>query len=832
MISLPRPLLPAFVWRALVIGAIAVGVAALASRLGTNFNAVVESHGSDERVRLEHRLTEPALKAAERNTQVTRVALAKAISGGDRAAIESLGRALIGLHYHDATPDDSIAQIEVRLASGALTYRIPDRALPTGSLYWIALPLENAGGEAGTLAIGTHLPGVRADLAAFDAARDDAERGVGAARLGFQVAVATALASVGAIVLYYWSRRRHRPVTQLIDSAQRLSGGDYTLPVTQPRRRGPLGELANALEDLRHRLSQSTISRDYHDTVLNSMNDAVLVTSKAGHITRVNAAAEALTGYTEQELQGRDLADLLDDLGAPKFEVSTAASEARETTLRVKAGQGVPVSLSGSVIRSSENSEDGFIFVARNISDRKRAERRIHYLARHDALTRLPNRMQFQHLLQQMIARSAKTQTRIIVLYLDVDRFKDVNDTFGHAAGDRTLEILSERLARAVPRGSILGRLAGDEFAIVIQEPAAADYVRASVGTLARHILDDVSRAFFLNSNEIYLTASIGIACFPVDSTDTLDLIRNADAAMYYAKRGGGNAYAFYAPEMNAAAVERLMLKSKLRRSVERDEFVLRYLPKIDIVSGRIAGAEALLRWRLPGHGDIAPAHFIPLAEETNLILPIGEWVLRKVCTDYSSWLRHVENPGRISINLSLRQLRTASFLTRCRSVFREAGVNPDCFELEITETTLMNDAKTTVPLLTELHDMGIHLSIDDFGTGYSSLSALQQMPVGTLKMDQSFIRNVSFNKDSATLVRTIIEMGRNLGMEVVAEGVESNDQLAFLRDRGCHYVQGRLFGEPLTGDELLALLEGQERGVYPFARYFGVLQSPARLPT
>ncbi len=833
MISVARLPVPKLVTRAFLVALVAVGAAVLATRLGEGFREVVASHTPDDRARLERRLAEPALKAAERNTQAARSALARAITGGDRAAIETVGRGLVGLHYHDATPEDSIAQIEVRLGSGGLTYRMPDRALPTGSLYWISLPIEAPTGDAlGTLAVGTHLPGVHADLEAFDAARSAAERGVGGAYIATLAAAAIAVLGVLTIAGYYWSKRRRRPVVELIDSAQRISDGDYTPPASVPRPPGALGELAHALEELRVNLSQTTISRDYHDTVLNSMNDAVLVTTPSGHITHVNAAAAALTGYSEEELKGRDFADLIDESDSRRFEVAAGANETRETMVRCKTGQSVPVSLSSSTVHATENSTEGYIFVARNISERKRAERRIHYLARHDALTKLPNRMQFQHLLQQMIARSTKTQMRVIVLYLDVDRFKDVNDTFGHAAGDRTLEILSERLARVAPRGSILGRLAGDEFAIVVQEPAAEEYSRAAVGTLARHILDDVSRAFFLNSNELYLTASIGIACFPIDSTDTLDLIRNADAAMYYAKRNGGNAHAFFAPEMNAAAVERLMLKSKLRRSVERDEFVLRYLPKVDINGGRIAGAEALLRWRLPGHGDIAPAHFIPLAEETNLILPIGEWVLRKVCADYAGWRRHVRDPGRISINLSLRQLRTASFITRCRSVFREAGVSPESFELEITETTLMNDAKKTVPLLTELHDMGIHLSIDDFGTGYSSLSALQQLPVGTLKMDQSFIRNVSFNKDSATLVRTIIEMGRNLGIDVVAEGVESLDQLNFLRDRGCHYVQGRLFGEPLTAEDLLALLESQARGVYPYARYFGVLRSPGRTTT
>jgi EAL domain-containing protein (putative c-di-GMP-specific phosphodiesterase class I) len=269
---------------------------------------------------------------------------------------------------------------------------------------------------------------------------------------------------------------------------------------------------------------------------------------------------------------------------------------------------------------------------------------------------------------------------------------------------------------------------------------------------------------------------------------------------------------------MNAAAVERLMLKSKLRRALERDELEIRYQPKVDLRSGRIIGAEALLRWRLPGHGDIPPSHFIPLAEETNLILDIGEWVLNRVCLDYREMQSQGGQPGRISLNLSLKQLRQASFILRCRSVFRRHHVSPTAFELEITETTLMADPQRTVRLLDELYAMGLHLSIDDFGTGYSSLSALQQFPIGTLKIDQSFVRDATDDAGDATIVRTIIEMGRSLGMEVIAEGVESRRQLQFLRANACHYGQGRLFGEPCTVDDLLTLLTAQAGGATPFA--------------
>jgi diguanylate cyclase (GGDEF)-like protein len=417
-------------------------------------------------------------------------------------------------------------------------------------------------------------------------------------------------------------------------------------------------------------------------------------------------------------------------------------------------------------------------------------------------------------LLQQAIARSRRNQRSLALLYLDLDRFKEVNDTFGHAAGDRTLEILSERLTRSLTKDTVIGRLAGDEFAMFIDDlPLEVDN-RPALATLARTLLDEISRTFYVNQQEVYLTASVGIAICPYDAENVIDLIRNADAAMYHSKQNGGNSNAFYVPEMNAAAVERLMLKSKLRRALERDELVILYQPKVDLRDGRVIGAEALLRWRLPGHGDISPSQFIPLAEETSLILDIGEWVMNRVCSDYREWQKTVPQPGRIAINLSLRQLKQASFIARCRSVFRRHGVSPTCFELEVTETTLMTDPKRTIGLLNELYAMGLNLAIDDFGTGYSSLSALQQFPIGTLKIDQSFVRDVAIDSDDAAIVRTIIDMGKSLNLEVIAEGVEASEQLEFLRKHGCYYAQGRLFGDAMEARKLLAILAAQEHGL------------------
>jgi diguanylate cyclase (GGDEF)-like protein/PAS domain S-box-containing protein len=615
-----------------------------------------------------------------------------------------------------------------------------------------------------------------------------------------------------ALVAWMLAQRLQQPIVELIRSAERIGEGDYTRPhkVTS---NDEIAELEMALDRMRQNLRQTTITKNYLTIVLNSMNDAVLVTSPDGLVRKINDAAVRLFGYNEEEIAGQPFINLIAENEREGFSLEAAGVETRETVIATRSGQTIPVSLSGAPIAGDDPQFQGTIFVVRNITDRKRAERRIRYLARYDALTKVPNRMQFQHMLQQSIARARRHDRGIVMLYLDMDRFKEINDTFGHAAGDRTLEVLSERLIRILPREAVVGRLAGDEFGLFIEGFADTEDERAQAANLARMVLAEVCKAYYVDQQEVFLTASLGIAFCPKDAENVIDLIRNADAAMYHSKQNGGNSFAFYSPDMNAAAVERLMLKSKLRRALERDELMMLYQPKVDLRNGRIVGAEALLRWRLPGHGDIPPSQFIPLAEETNLILGIGEWVLNRVCSDYRRWQEKNKNPGRVSINLSLKQLRQASFITRCKSVFRRHEVSPTCFELEITETTLMVDPKRTIKLLDELYAMGLHLSIDDFGTGYSSLSALQQFPIGTLKIDQSFVRDAAINSDDATIVRTIIDMGKALEVEVVAEGVETEEQFNFLRNRGCHYGQGRLFGDAMPAEEFLQLVTTQENG-------------------
>jgi diguanylate cyclase (GGDEF)-like protein/PAS domain S-box-containing protein len=582
--------------------------------------------------------------------------------------------------------------------------------------------------------------------------------------------------------------------------------------------------LADAVNGMLKLLRSSTTSRDYLDRVLSSMPEALLLTDPDGTVERANAAAAELFGQPEAAVIGKRADELI--LSNDRRRAEGGASRPREGTVLRPDGTTVSVSYTVAAVADEGGNVQSKIYAAHNIDERKRVEQRIRYLARTDSLTKIANRMQFQHLLQQAIARARRSQQYVAILYLDVDRFKDINDTFGHSAGDTSLEIFARRVLAELGDNAHAGRLAGDEFAVLVTGFERLDSMQKHLQELAPRLLAATGRPFQVHGEEIFLTVSLGIAVYPHDGDNVIDLIRNADAALYQAKKAGGNCFEFYSSDMNTEAVERLMLKSKLRRAFERDELRLRYQPKYRIATGRIEGAEALLRWDLPERGVVFPSDFVPLAEETNLILQLGDWVLNRVCADYRAWQRSVPSPCRVSLNLSLRQLLQRRFLDQVRDTFRAHGVSPTSLELEITETTLMEDPERTVRILDSLYGMGLHLAIDDFGTGYSSLSALQQFPISTLKIDQSFVRDVAIDRDDAAIVIAIIQMAHSLKLEVVAEGVESEAQLDFLRRHACDHAQGHLFGDPVTAEEFSELLLAESAGTGKYRALFSASTS------
>jgi len=607
-------------------------------------------------------------------------------------------------------------------------------------------------------------------------------------------------------------RKQTKRIRALRVQAEKLKEADFGEPLPQSAG-DELGQLAAVFNEMRDRLQKTTISRDYVDSIFSGMNEAIIVTASDGTIKRVNKATTMLLGYDDDELIGNSIDCLVNRQKTPTLVDERSSGRPQEAFFESKFAETIPVSYTCSVIDGRDGDTEDRIYAARNITERRRAEQRIRYLARIDALTKIPNRMQFQHLLQQAIARARRASKPLSLFYIDIDNFKEINDTFGHLAGDATLETVAKRLSAALPTESVIGRLAGDEFAVIVQGLGPDSKDQNTTVRHARTLLDRLADPFFVQGHEVFMTASIGIAYYPRDAHNVIDLIRNADAALYSAKKSGGNVVSYYLPQMNEAAVERLMTKSRLKRAFERDELLVHYQPKYNLETGEIFGAEALVRWELPDRGLILPADFIPIAEETNLIIEIGQWVLDKVCEDFRVWQHSVSAPGRVSVNLSLRQLRQPNFIGQISSILRGHEVSPTSLELEITETTLMENPSRTIKLLDQLYGLGLHLAIDDFGTGYSSLSALQQFPISTLKIDKSFVRDVATDPDDATIVSTIIQMGRNLKLDVVAEGVENEEQLNFLQKLDCTYVQGLLFGDPMSSDNYLELLLAQKEG-------------------
>ena len=674
-----------------------------------------------------------------------------------------------------------------------------------------AYPVVRDGQDFGILSGSFQLRPLRSDLTHFTEevqTKESESRQVSYLWIGGGTIAVLLLCGAGVWLLVRGQTRRIR---QLKVQAEKFRDADFgePLPVAGD---DELGALAKVFNDMRDKLRTTTHSRNYVDSILSGMNEAIIVTSDDGQIQRINTATTFLLGYEEDELTGTSIDFVVDAKKSRSLAEETPSGLPHEATFQSKFGESIPVSYTCSVIES-DDGETSRIYAAQNITERRRAEKRIRYLARIDALTKIPNRMQFQHLLQRRIARARRSGTTLGLFYLDIDHFKDINDTFGHLAGDTTLETVAERLSAAVPDKSIVGRLAGDEFAVIVDGLAPDKKGLEETSRLADKLLKRLADPFFVQGHEVFMTASMGVAYYPRDAPNVIDLIRNADAALYSAKKTGGNVFALYSPAMNEASVERLITKSKLKRAFERDELLVHYQPKYNLETGEVFGAEALVRWELPDRGLILPSDFIPIAEETNLIIEIGEWVLDKVCEDFRFWQRSVGSPGRVSVNLSLKQLRQLNFIQRIGSILRSYEVSPTSLELEITETTLMENPDRTIGLLDQLYGLGLHLAIDDFGTGYSSLSALQQFPISTLKIDKSFVRNIVTNPDDATIVDTIIQMGRNMNMDVVAEGVENEAQLNFLQKIGCTYVQGLLFGDPMSADNYHELLLAQADG-------------------
>lgn len=545
--------------------------------------------------------------------------------------------------------------------------------------------------------------------------------------------------------------------------------------------------------------------------VFDNTSEGILITDADRNIIEVNQGFEAITGYARDEVIGRK-PDILDSGRHDRafFElmwqvIARAGKWEGEIWCRRKSGEIYPEWMSLSVVKDEQGLVTHYAAVFTDISARKESEERLHFLANHDPLTGLPNRAMFQERVEHSLRIAQRHLKQIAVLFIDLDRFKVINDTLGHHAGDQLLQEAAERLRDCLRDTDTIARQGGDEFVVLLEDFGKDEQYLVGV---ARKILDALARPFVLMGQELSVSASIGISVYPRDGHDIHALLKNADIAMYRAKEQGKNTFQFYASESNAHSFEKLALENSLRRAIERKEFVLHYQPKVNLATNLVVGAEALVRWEHPSLGMVPPAQFIPLAEETGLIVQIGEWVLFEACRQNRAWQEAGLALITMGVNLSGGQFRDENLRNTIALALARSGMQPAYLELEITESMIMQNPERAVLILQGFREMGMSTAIDDFGTGYSSLGYLKRFPLDALKIDRSFVQDVPGDIDDSVITQAIIGLAHSLGLKVVAEGVESDAQLDFLRQQGCEEVQGYVFSAPLPADEFARLLE------------------------
>lgn len=547
---------------------------------------------------------------------------------------------------------------------------------------------------------------------------------------------------------------------------------------------------------------------------LNSIGDAVVSTNFWGRVTYLNIVAERMTGWTQAQASGRAVDDvfrLIDVMTRNPIATPTARAIIENRTVGLAEdcmlircdGVELAIETSAAPIHDRQGGVIGAVMVAHDVTIARELSHKLARLALHDSLTDVPNRTLLSDRLDQAMMRAHRAGSSVAVLYIDLDRFKHINDSLGHAIGDQLLKSVADRLQTCVRSSDTVSRQGGDEFLVLL-----ADVVNPHDAALcAEKIIFALDAPHRIAGHDLRITASIGIATFPGDAADAETLLRNADFAMYQAKYTGRNNYQFFRPEMNANAIERQSVETDLRQAIGRQEFMLNYQPKIDLETGAVVGVEALIRWHRPRHGMVPPARFIPVAEESGLILPIGRWVLDTACRQARAWQNEGLAPISVAINVSAVELRAKDFLSNVKQILEQTRLEPRYLEIELTETFMMQDWKSTAEILRALKGLGVRIALDDFGTGYSSLSYMKRFPIDALKIDQSFVRDMTTDSDDASIVSAVIDMGRSLNMRVVAEGIQTHDQLQFLKERHCPEGQGYYFAPPIPAEQLMSIL-------------------------
>jgi diguanylate cyclase (GGDEF)-like protein/PAS domain S-box-containing protein len=557
------------------------------------------------------------------------------------------------------------------------------------------------------------------------------------------------------------------------------------------------------------------VEKERAQVTLNSIGDAVICTDISGNVTFLNLVAERMTGWSCQEASGQPMDKVFRILDATSRQripnpMDLAVAQNRimnlssDCILVRRDGLEIPVEDSVAPIRDRQNHPSGAVIVFRDVSAARALAVQMAHSAQHDFLTGLPNRMLLNDRIGHAIALARRHRKKAAVLFLDLDGFKHINDSLGHPAGDKLLQSVAERLVDCVRFSDTVSRQGGDEFVVLLSEMEQPE----DAAVIARRMLQAVAEAHSIDEHDLHVTTSIGISVYPDDGIDAETLIKNADTAMYQAKENGHQSYQFFKPAMNVRAVERQSIEESLRRALERKEFVLHYQPKVNLRTRKITGAEALIRWTHPTRGPVSPAQFIPVAEDCGLILPIGNWVLREACKQARTWMDAGLTLTSMAVNISAIEFRAENFLEGVFAILKETDIDPRALELELTESVLMKGVEYSQSILKTLRARGVQLAVDDFGTGYSSLSYLRKFPIDALKIDQSFVRQITANPDDTNIVSAIISMGQSMKLRIVAEGVETLEELEFLEAHECDEAQGYYFSPPVPPEQFASLVE------------------------